>query len=50
MTWIRTIQMEDAGEKLRQMMEAQRAMYPKEYASPVSFSASAAQPPPHDEA
>jgi hypothetical protein len=28
--------MEDADEKLRRLMEAQRAMYPKEYASPVS--------------
>ena len=36
MTWIRTIRMEDADEQLRRMMEAQRAMYPKEYASPVS--------------
>jgi hypothetical protein len=36
MTWIRTIPMEDADEKLRRMMEAQRAMYPKEYATPVS--------------
>jgi len=36
MTWIRTIRMEDADEKLRRMMESQRAMYPKEYASPVS--------------
>jgi hypothetical protein len=36
MTWIRTIRMEDADEKLRRMMEAQRAMYPKEYASPAS--------------
>ncbi|MGE0129179.1 MAG: hypothetical protein AB7U82_13965 [Blastocatellales bacterium] len=36
MTWIRTIPMEDADEKLRQMMEAQRAMYPIEYATPVA--------------
>jgi hypothetical protein len=36
MTWIRTIRMEDADEKLRRMMEAQRAMYPKEYATPSS--------------
>jgi hypothetical protein len=28
--------MEDADEKLRQLMEATRASYPKEYASPVS--------------
>ncbi|MGH9838773.1 MAG: hypothetical protein ACREEM_08315 [Blastocatellia bacterium] len=36
MAWIRTIPMEEAGEKLREMMERQRALYPKEYASPVS--------------
>ncbi len=36
MTWIRTIPMEDADEKLRRLMEAQRAIYPIEYASPVS--------------
>ncbi|HWQ31461.1 MAG TPA: hypothetical protein VNQ79_01150 [Blastocatellia bacterium] len=36
MTWIRTIPLEQADEKLRRLMEAQRAMYPKEYASPVS--------------
>jgi hypothetical protein len=36
MTWIRTIGMEDADEKLRRLMEATRASYPKEYASPVS--------------
>jgi hypothetical protein len=28
--------MEDADEKLRRLMEATRASYPKEYASPVS--------------
>jgi len=36
MTWIRTIPMEDADEKLRRMMEGQRAVYPQEYATPVS--------------
>jgi Zn-dependent oligopeptidase len=36
MTWIRTIRIEDADEKLQRMMESQRAMYQKEYASPVS--------------
>ena len=36
MTWIRTIPMEEADEGLRRLMEAQRAMYPKEYSSPVS--------------
>lgn len=36
MTWIRTIPMEEADEALQRLMEAQRAMYPKEYASSVS--------------
>ena len=36
MTWIRTIPMEQADERLRQLLESQRALYPKEYASPVS--------------
>ncbi len=36
MTWIRTIPPEEADEKLRRLLEAQRAKYPKEYASPVS--------------
>ena len=36
MTWIRTIPMDDADEKLRKAMEAARASYPKEYASPLS--------------
>lgn len=36
MTWIRTIPIEEADENLRRMIEAQRAMYPKEYDSPVS--------------
>ena len=34
MTWIRTIS-PDADEKLRAAVEAQRALYPKEYADPV---------------
>jgi hypothetical protein len=36
MTWIRTIPIEAADEKLRRVMEAQRAIYPKEYATPGS--------------
>lgn len=36
MTWIRTIPLEEADAKLRQAMEGQRALYPKEYNSPVS--------------
>jgi hypothetical protein len=35
MTWIRTIPLSEADEKLRNAMEAQRALYPIEYASPV---------------
>lgn len=36
MTWIRTIPMEEADEHLRRAMESQHALYPIEYASPVS--------------
>jgi hypothetical protein len=35
MTWIRTVPMSEADERLRQAMEAQRALYPKEYREPV---------------
>ena len=35
MTWIRTIPLPEADEKLRRAMEAQRALYPIEYATPV---------------
>ena len=35
MTWIRTIPLPEADEKLRWAIEAQRALYPKEYAEPV---------------
>ena len=35
MTWIRTIPLAEADEKLRHAIEAQRALYPKEYATPV---------------
>jgi len=35
MTWIRTIPISQADEKLRQAQEAQRSFYPKEYATPV---------------
>ena len=35
MTWIRTIPLSEADEKLRRALEAQRALYPIEYASPV---------------
>jgi len=35
MTWIKTIPFEEADEKLRKAMEAQRGLYPVEYATPV---------------
>ncbi len=35
MTWIRTIPLSEADEKLRNAMEGQKALYPQEYASPV---------------
>ena len=35
MTWIRTIPMAEANEKLRNTMESQKALYPKEYDTPV---------------
>ena len=35
MTWIKTIPLSGADEKLRHAMEAQRSLYPKEYGDPV---------------
>jgi hypothetical protein len=35
MTWIRTISMPEADDKLLQALEAQKALYPVEYATPV---------------
>jgi hypothetical protein len=35
MTWIRTIPLSKADEKLRNAMQGQMALYPKEYAVPV---------------
>ena len=35
MTWIKTVPFDEADEKLRQAMEAQRGLYPAEYAVPV---------------
>ncbi|MGH7491508.1 MAG: hypothetical protein ACREOO_03850 [bacterium] len=35
MTWIRTVPLAEADEKLRHALEAQRALYPIEYAQPV---------------
>ena len=39
MTWIRTIPLPDADENLRRAIEAQRALYPEEYATPVQPTA-----------
>ncbi len=35
MTWIKTIPISEASEELREAMEAQRELYPVEYATPV---------------
>src|SRR5258706_7066247 len=35
MTWIRTVPMSEADEKLRRAIEGQKGMYPKEYFEPV---------------
>jgi hypothetical protein len=35
MTWIRTVPLAEADEKLRQAVETQKRLYPKEYAEPV---------------
>jgi alkylhydroperoxidase family enzyme len=35
MTWIKTIPLAEANEKLRHAMEAQRNLYPIEYAKPI---------------
>jgi alkylhydroperoxidase family enzyme len=35
MTWIKTVPMSEADEKLRRAMQAQRELYPVEYAEPV---------------
>ena len=35
MTWIKTVPFDEADERLRRAMEAQRGLYPEEYATPV---------------
>jgi hypothetical protein len=35
MTWIRTVTLDEADDKLRSAIEAQRDLYPAEYAAPV---------------
>lgn len=39
MTWIKTISLSEGGEKLQRAMEAQRDLYPSEYAKPIHPSA-----------
>jgi hypothetical protein len=35
MTWIKTVPLSEASDKLVLALESQRALYPKEYATPV---------------
>ena len=35
MTWIKTVPYDEADERLRHAMKAQRELYPEEYATPV---------------
>jgi alkylhydroperoxidase family enzyme len=35
MTWIKTVRISEADAKLKAAMDEQRALYPKEYATPV---------------
>ena len=35
MTWIKTIPLSEADDKLKQAMEGQKSLYPREYATPV---------------
>lgn len=39
MTWIRTIPAQEADDKLRAALDAQKALYPQEYATPVQPTA-----------
>ena len=39
MTWIKTIPLAEADDKLRQALESQKALYPKEYATPAQPTA-----------
>jgi hypothetical protein len=39
MTWIKTVPDSEAGHELKQALEAQRALYPPEYAQPVQPTA-----------
>lgn len=42
MTWIRTVPWDEAGEKLKDAIESQRALYPAEYAIPIHPTADGA--------
>jgi len=42
MTWIRTVSLDEADEKLKQAIEGEKALYPREYADPVHPDASGA--------
>jgi hypothetical protein len=35
MTWIKTVSMQEAGEKLKKALDDERALYPREYSDPV---------------
>jgi len=35
MTWIKTLSLEEADDKLRKAIEGERGLYPKEYSEPV---------------
>jgi len=35
MAWIKTVPLSQADDKLKQAIEAQKSLYPKEYATPV---------------
>jgi hypothetical protein len=39
MTWIKTIPIAEASDKLKRALEGERALYPKEYGDPVHPSA-----------
>ena len=42
MTWIRTVSWDEADDKLRNAIEGEKVLYPKEYAQPVHPDASGA--------
>jgi hypothetical protein len=42
MTWIRTVSLDEADEKLRKAIEREKLLYPKEYLDPVHPDASGA--------